>query len=711
MWTALLAAVLAPSIASADEGMWLPEQLPQRAVELRRLGLTLDADALGDPKGQPLGSIVTLGFCSASFVSPDGLIATNHHCVSGYLQYLSDAENDRNRDGFLAASRADEQWVGPGSEVQVVDKITDVTLEVVKGVRRRTRDRTRERIVSLNQKTLVADCERDRPDVRCQVASYWGGAEYRLIEKRRLRDVRLVYAPPESVGSYGGEIDNWMWPRHSGDFAFLRVYVAPDGSAAEHSADNVPYQPPRHLEINPEGANPGDFVMVAGYPGSTYRFRRARDLRFARDVRYPFRIELQRQIIDILQGHADADPEAKARLSSSIGQLENSLKYSQGMLDGFSKGPVLADKVAAEESLMDWVEADPRRARRYGPAFAELDQIADEDERLYRGEAVVGWLLQIDLLRAAYTAWRLAGEADKPDLLRDRGYQDRDRERHARRMERMDKSLWLPSDRDALVLLLNRVMELPEEQRPTPVVELVTAWGGVEAAVAKLHDQPALAQTEARLALLDQSRDALAESDDPWVQLARALDAWSAPLRARDKQRAGSMLRLRPAYIEALRKQSGDDLYPDANGTLRVTVGNVKGYEPADGLWATPQTTVRGLAAKAGDWPFDAPERLLEASQTSADSRWVDADLGDVPVNFLTTLDTTGGNSGSATLDSQGRLVGLIFDGNYEAMSADWLFNPVLTRSIHVDIRYILWTLESVEEADWVLDELGVAAP
>ncbi len=704
----LLGLLLSASAAHADEGMWLPEQLPHRERKLRDLGLTLDADELGDPMGSPLGSIVTLGFCSASFISPDGLVATNHHCVADYLQYLSDADQDRNKDGYLAPDRAGELWVGPGSEVQVVEKITDVTVAMLSGMRRRTSDSTRERMVALQEKTLVAACERDRPDVRCQVASYWGGAEYRLIEKRRLRDVRLVYAPPEAVGQYGGEVDNWMWPRHGGDFAFLRAYVAPDGAAAEHAPENVPYKPPQHLTLNPEGARPGDFVMVAGYPGSTYRYQRARQMRFARDQAYPFRIDLYEAMIGILNDHASRSDEARARLTAHVGYLENGRKYAQGMLDGFSKSDVVARKEGAEKELLGWIGADPKRLRRYGPVLDELDQMQAVEEQEYRSDALVGWLQGIDLLGAAYTAWRLAHESEKPDLLRDRGYQERDRERLVRRMERLDKTMWIASDRDVMAMLLSRIAALPPNQQPAPVMALIAEWGGIDPALERLHTTPALASTEGRLALLSATPAELAASTDPWVQLAGALDAWLAPRRDLDKARKGARLRLQPDYVDALRNFTDGDLYPDANGTLRVTVGRVEGYAPADGLLALPQTTVAGMVDKAGAWPFDAPDRVLQAAARSRQSRWVDPALGDVPVDFLTTLDTTGGNSGSATLDSQGRLVGLIFDGNYEAMSADWVFDPVLTRSIHVDIRYMLWILDEVEHADWILDELGM---
>lgn len=705
--TSVLALLLLSAPSFADEGMWLPEQLPHRARALRGLGLTLDADVLGDTTTAPLGAIVTMGFCSASFVSPEGLIATNHHCISGYLSYLSDADNDYNTNGHLAADRGSEMWVGPGSEVQVVEKISDVTLDVLAGVRKRTKDATREQRISKNKKTLIQACEEGRPNVRCRVASYWGGAEYRLIEKRRLRDVRLVYAPPGSVGNYGDEIDNWMWPRHSGDMALLRVYVAPDGSAANHSEDNVAYAPPHHLEVNPEGIKPDDFVMVAGYPGSTYRYRSARAMRFARDRSYPFRLELGQTLHGLLQAEADKDPEAAARLNSTLAGFANSIKYTQGMLDGFSGSTVVEEKEAEEAALLAWVQADRRRNRRYGPVFTELDAMADEAERTYEADRLVGMLFRMDLLRTGYVALRLADESSKPDLERDSGYQDRDRERIQQRFSRLDRTLWLPADRAVMAESLRRLVALPAESQPEPVMQLLESWGGVTPSLDKLFSEPALAQTEARLALLEQSADDLRKSTDPWVQLAVALEEHQGPERKQDKERAGAQLRLNPERVDALRKHADGDLYPDANGTLRVTVGNVKGYSPRDGLQALPQTTLSGVVAKNGPAPFNAPARLLEAAKEPGE-RWKDPRLGDVPVNFLSTLDTTGGNSGSATLDSQGRFVGLLFDGNYEAMSADWLFNPVLTRSIHVDVRYLLWMLDEVEGATHLLQELGV---
>jgi hypothetical protein len=304
---------------------------------------------------------------------------------------------------------------------------------------------------------------------------------------------------------------------------------------------------------------------------------------------------------------------------------------------------------------------------------------------------------------------RFATERSKPDIKRDRGMQERDLPRWKAYLERMQKSLWLPADQRMFARALEEHAALPAEQQ----VQSLTAWvadqGGAEAALKALFEAPALAEVEARLALADAPLATILASDDPWVSLARVMESelWG-PQRDRAEREAGAEARLMPVYMEAL-LQSREHVYPDANSTLRLTIGQVSGYSPADAIIMQPHTTVAGMVAKAGPDPYDAPDWLLAAAADSTSSRFVKAGLGDVPVNFTSTLDTTGGNSGSATMNARGEFVGLLFDGNYEAMSADWLFDPELTRSIHCDVRYVLWVLEQAG-ADALLAELGVAA-
>jgi hypothetical protein len=699
--------------AHAVEGMWLPEQVPDLGPELTEQGLELDPTTLADPLAPPLRSIVSLGFCSAAFISPDGLIATNHHCVQGYLQVNSSAKANRARDGFLAIDRSQELSAGPGAQVTIVEKMTDVTEIVRTGLSRRTKDRDRESIIQENIAGLVDTCESQGDDRRCRVASYDGGANHRLVESRVLKDVRIVYAPPNSVGNYGDDIDNWMWPRHSGDFALLRAYVAPDGQTATYAKSNVPFKPDAHLAIDTSGAQEDEFVMVAGFPGRTGRYRPARSARFAQAVQYPFRIQLYGELIELLRDESAKDPEAAARLGAPIAGISNGKKNSEGMLAGFQSTDALARKDTQDAALREWIAADRTRQRAYAPAMARIDALTAQSEAAWKRDFLMYWLVSSsDLLSNVHRAWRLANERQKPDEQRDASYRDRNVERLIAGSKRLDRSLWLPADRVMLARLLREVVLLDGGEAIPEIDAWVAAHGGLENAVAELFNEPAWVDTDTRLALFDASLAELQASDDPWITLARAADAQLARMRYRDEATQGAMLALSPVKMAAIRQmatEQGGQIYPDANGTLRLTFGHVQGVSPRDGVRYTTHTTVRGVVAKAGDKPFDAPETLLAAAPDAPSSRWADEDLGDVPVNFLTDLDTTGGNSGSATLNGKGEMVGLIFDGTYESMTGDWAFDPAQTRSIHVDVRYLLWMLESVEGADHILDELGLS--
>lgn len=701
-WTvALNGAVL------ADEGMWMPGQVPAMADRLENMGLTLPVEQLSDPQSEALTAVVSLGGCSASFVSPDGLIITNHHCVEGYLQYNSTAEADRARDGFAAASMADELSAGPTARVYVVERIDDVTAQIQAVVRRRVGDGQRPDLLDRTRSELIAQCEAEAAGRRCRVASFYEGLEYHLIVQQEIQDLRVVYAPPRSVGSYGGDIDNWMWPRHTGDFALLRAYVAPDGSAAPYAEENVPYQPAQHLALDTSGVGPGDFVMVAGFPGSTRRHDLAQSLRHSAEVRYPRRLEITTLMLDILRRHAAENPEAAAKLAAPITGIANVDKNNRELLDMLANDDLIAIKEAEEAALNDWLAAD-RSRRRTARAVAEMDAIVQQQQQMSNQTQTTGTLFwAADLLGVAHTAYRAAVERQKPDLDREPGFQERNMARIAARFERLEHSLYLPADRDVFHAMLQRYSALPADLHILPLDAWLAEQGGVDAAMERLYTEPALLDTGARLALLTQSAADLEASTDPWMTLAVALEGWLAEQRREGERLQGAMLRLRPQVMAAmLEMQGSDNVYPDANGTLRLTFGHVEGWSPADGVVYTPQTTLAGMVAKAtGTPPFDAPTNLL--ARAAQPSQWMDPTLGDVPVNFLSTLDITGGNSGSATLNAKGELVGLAFDGNTDSIAADWMFTSN-SRSIHVDIRYVLWVLEGDEDATWLREELGV---
>lgn len=692
--------------------MWLPEQLPELADELREAGLALDAVGLGDLSRAPLAAIVSLGGCSASFVSPRGLVLTNHHCAEGALTLNSTTEDNLWRDGFLAGSLEEERWAGPGARVLVTVGIDDVTRPMHAARDAAADDRARWEAMDRTEKELVAQCEQTA-GLRCAVVPVFDGLGYRLVRQLEIPDVRIVHAPPAAIGFYGGDDDNWRWPRHTGDYTFFRAWVGPDGLPAPHDEANVPFSPEHWLTLGLEGVAEGDFVMVAGYPGRTSRYRTAEEMRFARDTRFPWQLERLQEVLAILDARMEEDEDARVRLNSLRFGLANFEKYSRGILDGLDGSGAVERSAAREEHL--------RQALRSAGEHAALGHLEALDLAVVEAqgdamrETLFGWMRwNVRLLGAASTVWRVAREREKDDDLdRDAGFQERDWPRLREQLARVERTFDPVADERLLAYWLEQAAQLPATARIVGVDALLAEWAHAErpaeAAAAAVMGATGFRDPEIRMAMFEASRAELEASDDPLLTLVRALAPLETELIERSRVRAGEASRLRPAFMGALQEHAGQTLYPDANSTLRITFGHVRGYDGPDAVSYRPLTTLRGLLEKErGEEPFASPAPLLEAIRANAPTRWHVAELGSVPVNFLSTLDTTGGNSGSATLDRHGRLVGLLFDGNYEAMASDWLFDPVSTRSIHVDVRYMLWVMEQVSGAHALLEELGV---
>lgn len=697
--------------AHADEGMWLPEQLPLVAEQLTRLGLALPVQTLASLDNGPLAAVVSLGGCSASFVSAHGLVVTNHHCAEGALSINSTPENNVLANGFHARTQAAEVWAGPGSRIYVTTQMDDVTAEVDAALLAASDDRARYDALDQVRKSLIAACE-EPGGTRCSLASYHNGLSWRLIHQMEIEDVRLVYAPPSAIGFYGGDEDNWMWPRHTGDFTFFRAWVGPDGRPAPHSADNVPYRPAAHLALSVEGVDPGDFVMVAGYPGSTYRYRTASEMAWAEADEYPWQIGTMDEVLAILDARIEADADAAVRLSSLRFGMSNYHKNNQGMLDGFTSSGAVARSQQREARLRAEAPSPEVRA-----ALDELESVLAVERQVAQADELLGWMAwTVRLLGVARTTYRLSIERQKPDdLTREAGFQERDWPRIAERLARVERSYDAAVDEQLMAYWLRRADALPEAGRIDAFDALIDRFRDqvdpYAAAARHLYGETRLTSVSERTTLLEARPEDFTAARDPLLQLAAALYPQAMQREEQNKTFSGARLRLRPAWMRALQAVEQRPLYPDANGTLRVTFGTVRGYPGADAVWYEPQTTLRGLQQKErGEDPFASPREVLDAISTGNFGRWLDSRLGSVPVNFLSTLDTTGGNSGSVTLDAHGRLVGLLFDGNYESMASDWLFDPVRTRSIHVDVRYMGWLLEHVYEATELLDELGIAA-
>lgn len=691
--------------AHADEGMWMPSQLPRIADALREAGYAGDPAALADLTAAPLNAVVRAGGGTGAFVSADGLVLTNHHVAYGVIQYNSTPQRNLIDAGYIAADRAAELPANPDFRILVTVGFDDVTAQVLGAARGKT-GRAYHDAVDAASKRIVAECEREE-GVRCSVVNMYNGAEFHRVRQLELRDVRLVYAPPRAIGNYGDEIDNFMWPRHTGDFTILRAYVGRDGKPAAYSPDNVPYNPPSHLRIAREGLREGDFAMLAGYPGITYRHRTAAE--FAEQVEWtlPSRVAVLDELIGVIEEAGRQDPEARTRYASQLQSLKNNRKRAAGELDGLRRSDAVRRRAEDERQLLAATSGVVARD------IAALRKVLERASAVRERDLLLGLLGQTQVLRSALTLERLRIEAGKPDAERESGYQQRDLALIEGTLRQVQRRYDPKVEQALLRVLLGRYQQLPDAQR---LPEFDAAFGRtpaeLDAALARLYGATRLGEEAVRLAALEAARNGQPLPEDPLLALAAQLVPAQMRLEDERKARDGELLRLRPAYMRALiawRQQQGRAVYPDANGTLRVSYGRVQALQPRDAVSFAPVTTVAGIVEKhTGQAPFDAPQPLLEAIARGDFGDTADPVLGTQTVDFLTNLDTTGGNSGSPVLNARGELVGLNFDSNWEAVSASWWFDPRYKRAIHVDMRYMRWLMEKVYPAPHVLREMGL---
>nr|WP_051294095.1 S46 family peptidase [Pseudoduganella violaceinigra] len=690
----------------ADEGQWQPHQLPQLKAELQRIGITIPAERLADLSKHPMSAIVSLDGCSASFVSPDGLVVTNHHCAYGAIQRNATADKNYIANGFLAKTRAEELPGGPTTRVYVTDKLENVTARVNGGLDQLS-GKARHEEVKSRIKALIAECESDKI-YRCSVPAFHRGAEYYRIRQMMIKDVRLVYAPPESIGNYGGDIDNYEWPRHTGDYSFLRAYVGKDGRPADPSPDNVPYQSKDFLVVSAEGLKAGDPILLAGYPGRTSRYKLPVEIRYARDLSYPAMVADYQADLDTIAAATKGNGSDVVRYASVVKSINNRMKKTQGLLDGFARKDIAAIKDGQDAEFRSWYGKQPNAA---APMLAELDAAIATEMAVSDEEFAYGVATYSDLLKSARTLYRLALEKQKPDAQRESGFQERDVANIKARLSRLEQSLVASVDQARYAAGLQRYAKLPAKSHVQGLDALLPSVAGVPA----MYQQSKLADTAVRLAWMDKAPADFEKSDDPFIQLAVRMHGAAIALEDRRKEIDGNLEKIIPQYMGAViawKKSQGKPVYPDANSTLRVTYGTVSAYSPRDGVSKGPFTTVEGIAEKhTGKEPFDAPPALLEAVKAKRYGQFKDPVLGTVPVDFLSSADTTGGNSGSAIVNKRGELVGLNFDSTYESITKDWYFDRDITRAIHLDVRYMLWVMKEVDHADNLLQEMTIKYP
>lgn len=711
----LTVAVAATFGAQADEGMWQPYQLPAMADELKAKGLEIDVKSISKLTEYPMNAVISLGGCTASFVSPKGLMVTNHHCAYGSIQYNSTPEKNLLKDGFLAKSYDEELQATPGSRIYVTEAVTDVTDKVKQGLENKLGNAFYQGIEQ-REKSLVAECEAE-DGYRCQVYSFHGGLEYYLVKQLEIRDVRLVYNPAASVGKYGGDIDNWMWPRHTGDFSFYRGYVSKDGKPADFNQDNVPYEPKSFLKVSAKGVSDGDFVMVAGYPGRTNRYRTANEVENQFEWAYPEGKMLRERFIEIIKETAAEGSDERIKYASMIAGLANYAKNFTSMIEFYGKSTMLDDRMGRESELASWINKDSKRKAKYGKTLAELDKLIAEGQENQARDIILGYIRYTTMVPTARKLYRLANEKQLDDMAREPGYQQRDMTRFTSSMERIDRRYAASVDKAMLFDMLKRYAVLPVSERIS-ALDKVFGIGKqlnekkLSKTLDKMYAKTKLGDMETRLAWLDKSVADFNASNDPFIQFAVAMYDTDMKTEKKDKELAGKLMKVRPQYMDAIiayNTQQGKPVYADANSSLRVTVGHVKGYSPQDGLKAVPFTRLEGILAKdTGADPFDAPSKQLQLIKQKQYGDFYMESIDSVPVNFLSTLDTTGGNSGSPTLNGRAELVGLLFDGVYESIIGDWGYDPESNRSIQVDSRYMLWVMKYLDNADNLLAEMDI---
>ena len=715
-WVGLLLVVaLVSTSIRAEEGMWLPDQLPDLAARLKGAGLELEAEKLRER----LGAVVQLGGCTASFVSPEGLLITNYHCAYSSVQQNSSVENNLLKTGFLAKDRSAELPASAGALVWIALDSRDVSGQILEGLQG-LKGHDRFAVIDSRKKDLVAACEREQGS-RCEVSSFYGGIQYQLYRYLEIRDVRLVYAPPLSIGQFGGEIDNFMWPRQTGDFAFFRAYVGPDGHSAEPNKANRPYRPPAFLKVAQRPLSERDFTMVVGHPGNTQRYLLGIEAVQTFERKYPRQVEAFSKWIAVIQEATRGNEALALKYAGWIAGLNNTLKFIEGVLKSFASSGLLEAKKMSEQELSEWIAAKPERQATYGRAVEELAARVDQEKQQGELEFRYHMATRSALLNAAKTLYQLARERQKPNLERQEGFQERDLEDIRRGLTRIDSRFDPGVDRAIFRAFLLDYQQLAAGQRRedldlffgiAPGLDAAAAVLAVDRKLASLYSETQLTDPQLRLALVDATLDQLESSRDPFLVLARTLYDEDRRQVTRDEERAGQLHLVRSDYMKALMGFAADQkrlIYPDANSTLRVAFGTVSGNTSADGKKNPAITVAEDLLARSSDQePFDTPVGVVRALKERKFAGYASPTLGSLPINFMATVDVTGGNSGSPTLNSRGELVGLLFDTNFESVISDWRYIPSVSRSVHLDIRYVLWILDQVEHADSLLAEMGL---
>ncbi len=695
----------------ADEGMWMLPLLRQLNIEtMQELGLELSAEDIYSINSSSIKDAVVIfgGFCTGEMISGKGLLLTNHHCGYGAIQSHSTLENDYLMDGFWAASMADE-IPSPDLYVTFLISIEDVTGEVLEGIDHRMTEEQRNAAVGRRSRDLENKAA-GSTGYFARVQPFFGGNQYYMMLYERYDDVRLVGTPPSSIGKFGGDTDNWMWPRHTGDFALFRVYTAPDGSPAGFSEENIPLRPRHYLPISARGVEPGDFTMVLGFPGGTDRYMTSYEVDELLEITHPNRIKIRGVRQGIMLEDMMASDRVRLQYSDKYSNSTNYWKYSIGQSEILQRLNIYEQKKETEEAFMQWVRADDSRRSLYGEAL-ELIENAVNNRREYSN--AIQYITET-IFRSSEIALMANRAAGLGGLLAERNADKAaiDNAIEVLRDAAADfyRDYNPPTDRRIVAAMLDLLYNnVDHEYLPEAVIEAGRKFKGDFAGYSDDLFRNSVFASEQSLEAFLARPSARRLERDPAYRLARSSLRKLSDLREASGEYNLNLSRGQRLFIGGLMEQHPDSIfYPDANFTMRLTYGTAGGYHPRDAVWYDYVTTIDGKMEKEdpADREFVVPDRIKELYEERDFGKY--GDNGTLAVNFIANLDITGGNSGSPVLNARGELIGLAFDGNWEAMSGDIAFEPELQQCIAVDARYILFIIDKFAGARHLIEEMTI---
>ena len=681
--------------ASADEGMWLPSLISQRIVDMQSKGFKLSAEDIYSVNQASLKDAVVLfgRGCTGEVISPEGLLLTNHHCGYGQIQQHSSVEHDYLRDGFWAMSRK-EELPNKGLTVSFLERMDDVTSRILEGCTPSFTESQRDSVVKVNAEELIKEVTAEGKGLRATVESLYYGNQYFLFLYREYSDIRLVGAPPSSIGKFGGDTDNWMWPRHTGDFSIFRIYADKDNNPAEYSEDNVPYTPKKFFKISLGGVQEGDFTFVYGFPGRTQEYIMSEGVRYVSEISDPAKIALRTMRLDTQKKYMSESQKVRIQYSSKNAGVANAWKKWQGEMKGINRLGTVAAKQEYEKRFAQWAQGTE-----YSSILPRLDSLYHAVEPYtFAKEYYSETAATVELCKFATSVAKeiKAGNKDKAASLSEEFYKD----------------YYLPIDKESFVAIMGAFVEdVPVEFHPEYMKEELAKYGSVGKWADALFGESVFADAE-KVAKLE-AADSTAMMNDPAVRFSNEFKKWYAHDVYPTDKRLNQEITL--LYRDYMRGQMAFEpekaFFPDANLTLRVAYGSIAGYAPADGIYYKPLSTLEGIMQKDNPeiFDYDIPQRLRDIYASKDYGRWAVTEANGnktIPVCFIATNHTSGGNSGSPVINKDGNLIGLNFDRVWEGTMSDIVFDPDYCRNISLDIRYVLFTIDKLAGANHLLDEM-----